>query len=318
MTLEESLDGQGIWEVDPFYRRPSSLTALGERQPGRYESFAYDIRNATDPKFFFTEDDVEGALRRFTPNPSSVTNEPSKMWRMLYDDGYKHEYLVMTPYNNTYNETTDTEIPAAGGTFRWSDNITEGRESASQYFQNTEGIDFRDGILFFVSKEQKELFALDFDLMTYKVSSTANGAFSEPDQIVSIFASSNRERMNLEEHIIYFTEDGGSDRSGIHARDMYGRYLTILESVTPVPDNGQDETTGALAIRAFHVMKSGATLMHLIPLAGLAFSPDRSRMYFALQKGGVLYEVRREDGYAFDGIHLDIKYHANTTYVNRR
>jgi sugar lactone lactonase YvrE len=55
---------------------------------------------------------------------------------------------------------------------------------------------------------------------------------------------------------------------------------------------------------------AGATLTYEILRAGLAFSPDRRRMYFAMQKAGVLYEVIREDGHAFDGMHLDIKYHA--------
>jgi hypothetical protein len=91
ISLEEIKDGQGIWELDPFYRRPSTLTALGERKPGLYESFGYDIRNSTNPKLFFTEDNVDGALRRFALNPVSVTDDPNKMWRMLYDDGYKHE-----------------------------------------------------------------------------------------------------------------------------------------------------------------------------------------------------------------------------------
>ena len=99
ISLEASLDGHGIWKVDPFYHHPSSLTALGEHQPGQYESFACDVQNASDPKFFFTEDDVDGALLRFTPNPAFITNDTNKTWCMLYDNGYKHEYLVLTPYN---------------------------------------------------------------------------------------------------------------------------------------------------------------------------------------------------------------------------
>lgn len=293
ISLEENKDkGTGIWEVDPFFRRPSALTALGERKPGMWESFAYDSRYPHNPKFFFTEDSADGALRRFSPNPSSVSTDPSIMWRMLYDDGYKHEYLVLNP--TTF--TNGTLGKPTGGTFQWTDNIEEGMASATLYYRFTEGIDCRDGMLFFISKEQRELFILNLDFFTYTVSSTEHGAFSEPDQIVSIFPSQRPREVarNTDDdpNIIYFTEDGGSDHSGIHARDMRGRYFTVLESVTEIID--KDETTG------------------------LAFSPDRRHMYFALQKNGNVFDIWREDGHAFGGMHLDVKYHASSTNILRR
>lgn len=288
ISLEENKDkGTGIWEVHPFYERPPSLTALGERKPGMYESFAYDNRNPYDPKFFFTEDREDGTLRMFSPNPSSVSTDPSTMWRMLYDDGYRHEYLVLNP--STFLTTADGTTKPIGGTFQWTDNIAEGRASASAYYRFTEGIDCRDGMLFFISKDQRELFILNLDDYTWTVSSTEHGAFSQPDQIISIFPSQLEQQQNPanDRNIIYFTEDGGSSHSGIHARDMKGRYFTILESITEIVDI--DETTG------------------------LAFSPDRRHLYFALQKNGNVFDIWREDGHPFGGMHLDIKYHASST-----
>jgi len=295
ISLEENKDhGTGIWEVDPWYGRPSALTALAERKPGMYESFAYDLRNPYNPKFFFTEDAEDGTLRQYSPNPSSVSTDPKTMWRMLYDDGYRHEYLVLNP--SIFTNSTDGTQKPIGGTFQWTDNIDEGRSSASTYYQFTEGIDCRDGMLFFISKVQKELFILDLDSYTWTVTSTEHGAFSQPDQIISIFPSQvtrdERSSSADDKNIIYFTEDGGSSHSGIHARDMIGRYFTILESVTEIVD--KDETTG------------------------LAFSPNRRHMYFALQKNGNVFDIWREDGHPFGGMHLDIKYHASSTNFTRR
>ena len=77
--------------------------------------------------------------------------------------------------------------------------------------------------------------------------------------------SSNRPPM------VFFTEEGGK-RAGVHARDSEnGRYLTIVESL-----GDWAETTG------------------------LAFSPDYRHMYFAFQEEGLLFDVSRDDGYAFD------------------
>lgn len=70
----------------------------------------------------------------------------------------------------------------------------------------------------------------------------------------------------------------------MHGRDPLGRYFTIIDN-DPVQGLLTDETSG------------------------LAFSPDNKRMYVTYQSKGVLAEVRRQDGYAFTGTVLDIKYH---------
>lgn len=64
------------------------------------------------------------------------------------------------------------------------------------------------------------------------------------------------------------------------SRDEFGRFFTILESPTL-----EDETTG------------------------LSFSSDRKHMYVAYQHNGLLFDVTREDGLAFDAKTLDVKYH---------
>ena len=64
------------------------------------------------------------------------------------------------------------------------------------------------------------------------------------------------------------------------SRDEFGRFFTILESPYLL-----DETTG------------------------LSFSPDGKHLYVAYQENGLLYDVTREDGLAFDAKSLDVKYH---------
>lgn len=73
----------------------------------------------------------------------------------------------------------------------------------------------------------------------------------------------------------------------IFRRDHYGRFFTILES--PV---WADETSG------------------------LSFSPDGKHLYVAYQENGILYDVTREDGLAFNAKFLDVKYH--NTISSRR
>ena len=65
-----------------------------------------------------------------------------------------------------------------------------------------------------------------------------------------------------------------------YSRDEFGRFFTILESPFLL-----DETTG------------------------LAFSPDGRHLYIAYQENGILFDVTREDGLAFDAQSLDVKYH---------
>ena len=183
-------------------------------------SFSYDIRNKDYPRFFVTEDKFNGALRRFTPDPSEIDwDNPSKM---LYGKGTM-EYLVLLP-DKSLNATKGQ------GTFTWTKHLKLGRESAMELFPNVEGIDVANGELFFVSKRFQELTVLDLDTNQYRTTSTVRGLFDgKPDQI---------QRITDGDGLLFSTEEGGVD-AGVHARDSEGRFYTILES--PV---WKAETTG--------------------------------------------------------------------------
>eukprot|EP00562_Extubocellulus_spinifer_P025839 CAMPEP_0178677438 /NCGR_PEP_ID=MMETSP0698-20121128/36445_1 /TAXON_ID=265572 /ORGANISM="Extubocellulus spinifer, Strain CCMP396" /LENGTH=758 /DNA_ID=CAMNT_0020321735 /DNA_START=146 /DNA_END=2423 /DNA_ORIENTATION=+ len=215
---EFNLKGQ-IWEVDPTGRQSPKKTVLGG-DGGRFESFSYDVRNEEAPHFYVTEDKFNGALRRFTPDPSVVDwNDPRKM---LHGEGTM-EYLVLIPYKG--ENATNKE-----GDFTWTKHIKVGRESAMELFPNVEGIDVAGNELFFVSKRLQEMTILDLDTNKYRTTSTVRGLFDgKPDQI---------QRITRGEGLLYFTEEGGVD-AGVHARDSDGNFYTVLES--PV---WKDETTG--------------------------------------------------------------------------
>lgn len=82
--------------------------------------------------------------------------------------------------------------------------------------------------------------------------------------------------------ILYICEEKSDIKgNGVHGRNSAGDYFTVLEG--PAWDT---ESTG------------------------LAFSPDNRHMYISFQrKPGIIYDITRDDGYAFNGQALDIKYH---------
>jgi len=302
LSCEENAPNGRVFEVDPqgpFGSTPKnpkyaygSETCIGQGG-GNFESAAYDARLLDPSKckkdeaycrvhFFVSQDDDYGEVRKYTPKPSLVKK------------GYA-----------TGNFTSILSVPATGydacaekregdiqylkitngtqsGTFEWTTSINDGRLSAFQYFPYNEGIDFRDGFLYLVSKTTKYLYVFDLDHGTWKKSSTVFGAFNnEPDQVRFIIGDSGKGQL-------YFTEDSYSGKCGIHARRAVdGAYLTIVES------DGTKYTSET---------------------TGLAFSVDKTKLYFAFQYEGHLWELSREDGLTFDAdTILDIRRHSTTT-----
>lgn len=198
-----------------------------------------------------------GALQRFRP---TLKSWEIFEWDTLHGEGVT-DYLLLHPSNMTYAFTNDREAA---------------KLNAGQYYPKSEGIDSDDGDLYFVSKKRKLLYILDLRGGTYTNHSTKVGAFDgQPDQVARLLKNS--------EDLLFFTEEGGGGRPGIHARDSKGLYFTILEGL----DNKTDETTG------------------------LAISPDATHLYFAMQEAGVIFDVTRLDGLPFHSKTLNIRYHNN-------
>ena len=218
ISCEEFGNGQ-CHQIDPnpngTHHHAPAVTKLGG-DGGNYESVAVDNRNASKPVFYVTEDSRFGALRKYTPPPSTPLG-----WESLQAENGTTEYLVFR------NDTG----------FEWTTNLDIGRASANLYYPFAEGIDCDDGILYFVSKQTHLLYVLDLDKETYSTSSTrcsllGNGSFQHPpDQIIR----------HKDSDWLYLTEDGG-DSVGAYAVNEYGQKFAIFEAYA-----GRwrgDETTG--------------------------------------------------------------------------
>jgi len=199
-----------VWQIDPFGRREPEKTSIGIIEGGRYEAFAYDDRNKTQPVFYVTEDQRNGPTRRYRPQLSEVdwTNDP---WQMLHGDG-KQDYLVLFPDAKNGNKT---------GTYDWVDSVHEARANAFITYPSAEGIDRKDNFLYMACKREKMLYVIDLDSKKYVRYSLEIALFDgEPDQVTRIVGDENE--------IMYFNEDLGSV-SGVHARNTLGQMYTILE-----------------------------------------------------------------------------------------
>ena len=212
----EEVEGVGrIFQVDPFGLRQAEETTMSSPK-GRFEAFAYDVRDAAQPRFFATEDHEKGALTRFTPSDPDWNNT----WGILHGPGVI-DYLLLTP------DANETDI----GTFTWTIDRKVARQNAKEFYPFTEGIDTHENELFFVCKKLYKLYTLNLDDGTYTRTSTRSGLFNgKPDQLQRIIGDPR--------DMLYFAEEGGSN-SGVHARDDAGRFYSILES--PIHPG---ETTG--------------------------------------------------------------------------
>lgn len=217
-----------IYQVDPTGARTAERTTMGSHDGGgRWESFAYDIRDTQFPRFFATEDAKKGTTRRFTPD-QSFSYWKDDPWNMLHGNGTM-DFLMITPYEN--------QTIQAGGTYIWTSDIEKARNNARSYYPQTEGIDVDGNLMYITSKGFKQLFIFDLDSNTYVNGTTVNGLFDgQPDQVTRVINSNTSSSSSME--LLYFCEEGGNN-AGVHARDDQGRFFTILES--PIY---MDETTG--------------------------------------------------------------------------
>lgn len=274
ISCEEFKYGQ-CWEVHPQGKWPARVTKMGGEEGDRFESAAFDDRDFLSLKGFITTDSKKGAVRRYSPTRDvlEAALREGDFSDVLHSEGGTLEFLVLSPETNT---------------FRWTADKEEGEESARLFFSNTEGVDAHDGLLYIVSKKIRSLFVLDLDHGTYTNSSTVSGPFAgQPDQIVRLIPELNsfdgeNSKLQNEDGLLYFLEDGGGGPAGVFAWDKTGkRFFTIAEG-------GAD--------------KSNET-------TGLAFCDRGRRMIFAFQDEGVVFELSREDGQSFHGSHVDVHYH---------
>mmetsp|Transcript_11193 Transcript_11193/g.22294 ORF Transcript_11193/g.22294 Transcript_11193/m.22294 type:complete len:440 (+) Transcript_11193:83-1402(+) len=247
VSCEEHSQGQ-CWEIDP---NPSSehhdspqQTVLGGKDGGKYEAVAVqDSKDSDGPTFFVTEDRSNGALRRVETS--------CRGWNALKVGG--------CPSKTTYLRFLNNQR------FEWTSDKALGRQSASKYYPNTEGITFHNGKLTFVSKAWYVIYTLDIDTMTWARERTGRGKLigegsflGQPDGVIS----------GYNQRYMYFTEEDEKG-NGMYARDEWGKYYTVFEAISS--QFVGDETVG------------------------LSVSPDGKTMYAGYQVKGVLFAIKRKD-----------------------
>ncbi|KAL7551399.1 hypothetical protein ACHAWF_015523 [Thalassiosira exigua] len=157
------------------------------------------------------------------------------------------------------------------GEYEWTTDEDEARKSAKEHYPNAEGVQFHEGKLYFMSKELRTMLVLDVDGNTYESEVAGKKFYGEgdygdqPDQNV----------LGPTRKYMYFTEDGG-ESPGVYARyDGDGTYFALFQGVPGGRYDG-DETVG------------------------IALSPDHRTLYAGFQEFGIIFEIKREDGLAFE------------------
>ena len=143
-----------VWETSPenaFVGRKTNLVPYG----GNFESVAYHYNTMLGRNIYYTtEDSSSGPLIQFIPSDNLGTREE------MYSNG-THRYLRVDAGTN--------------GTFSWEN--TKAGGTAARY-RGAEGIDIKEGLLYFVSKTDKYLFILDLANGNFTRESTVRGAVS--------------------------------------------------------------------------------------------------------------------------------------------
>ena len=154
LSCEEYGTSGFTWEVSPegaFVARKTNLVPYG----GNFESVAYDFDSSIGRHvYYITEDASTGPLIQFTPSANLGTREE------MYSTG-THRYLRVDTGNS--------------GTFSW---VTTKAQATPSLYPNAEGIDIKDGVLYFVSKVDKTLFILKLREGTFTKESTNQGVVS--------------------------------------------------------------------------------------------------------------------------------------------
>jgi len=222
ITCEEVKGGR-IHQTDPYGVKEQAVTAMGDL--GYYESFAYD-NGTLIPTFYATKDKEDGVVTRFTPDSKAMQcyKQVNDYDRWCTLDSGSIDYLYL----------------AEGDKVEWTTDEEKASKNAKDLYPNSEGIDIKDGILYFTAKKDKRLVIVNLRKNTYSSSSTKSGAFNnQPDQVDIV--------LGVHAEMLLLCEDGGKD-AGLHGRDLYGNYFTVLYRDEKVDSNRDSEETTGLGV----------------------------------------------------------------------
>ena len=229
MSCEEPLDSKGrLWECDP----------TGEKEAVAHEAMGIWRREAAavDPDgkaVYMTEDDGIGLLYRYTPTAYPDLSEGLLEAAIISTDGAVTWGEI--PYPSAASEPTNSQL------------------SGAERFNGGEGIWFHDGTVYFTSKGDNRVHAIDLAEQQYRLIWESN-----PDEDgVEGAVLSGVDNITVDDATgdLFVAEDGGD-----------------MELVIITPD-------GAVApfLRAAENPNGSE-------ITGPCLSPDRSRLYFSSQR----------------------------------
>ncbi|WP_203300097.1 alkaline phosphatase PhoX [Marinobacter sediminum] len=240
LSCEEFPNGQ-VWECDPY--QPGEGLACPTLGFFSHEAIAIDAGNR---KLYLTEDMPDGRFYRWVPDPSDW---PEGAERAALQAGRLQVLCV----------GGDGVAGALTGPqpIRWVDAQNphepqhQNRLPASSVFDGGEGVWYFQGIVYFATKGDDRIWAIDVEAQTIEViydRATAEAPNDILSGVDNLFVT--------EQGDVLVAEDGGDMQVVVILPD---RTLKPFLQVT-----GQDASE----------------------IAGLAFSPDGRRMYFSSDRGG--------------------------------
>jgi secreted PhoX family phosphatase len=238
LSCEETTAGR-VWECDPQGVNPPILRpALGVFN---HEAVAVD---PVTQALFLTEDRPDGALYRFTPMPTAFSDLSSGLL----------EVAVITSIAGT---VAWEPVPDPSAAFIETRYQVAGRLG----FNGGEGIVYHNGRVFFTTKGDNRVWALDTASQRLEI------IYDDDSAITPVLTGVDNITVRTDGSL-YVAEDGGDLQ--VVVIDTTGGVYPILELV------GHDASE----------------------ITGVAFSPDGTRLYFSSQRGiigtsagGITFEV---------------------------
>ncbi len=230
-----------VWECDPF----GKLTAVAKPALGLFAHEAVAI-DAARRLLYMTEDSPDGRFYRFIPtNQDWPLNEPraklqAGKLQVLKVGGAGLAGAVSAPQPVTWVDASNPSSPQS-----------ENRIADTAVFDGGEGIWYHDNFVFFSTKGDDTIWALDVVNNTLEILYRADPANPTRDFLTGV---DNITVTPFGEILV--AEDGGDLQVVILNKD--GSLKPLLQIV------GQDQSE----------------------VAGIAFSPDYKRMYFTSDRGG--------------------------------
>ncbi len=246
MSCEESGDQGRVFECDPFGKKAArEIPMLGRFN---HEAVAYDVKKH---HLYLTEDQKDGGLYRYVP--ASLTTEGFAS----LEQGHLEVAQLVYRNNSGLADIIWHQISDALG----SSKPTRKQVNEMTPFKGGEGIGYQEGIIYFTTKHDNCVWALDTD------SQQIQKIYDESESPTPILSGVDNLTFNLQGEVLV-AEDGGDMQ--IVILDSHDQPRPLLQIV------GQNQSE----------------------ITGPAFSPDGKRLYFSSQRGksgkdggGITYEI---------------------------